>query len=155
MKKCLNCNGDIPAYKKINGKVQQLTSRSYCLSCSPFRARNTKRIHIKKIRPLTKHCLECGRKFKWKKNSVCSTCRSFKRRDQQRTKAIDLCGGKCFFCKNNDYDVLTFHHRNPKTKKFNLCNNWQKNWNELKLEIQKCDLLCANCHMKFHRKEKF
>jgi|688.fasta_scaffold663326_1 hypothetical protein len=155
MKICLNCKDKIPAYQEVNGQLKQLTSRSYCLACSPFGKRNTRRIHIKRVRPSTKHCADCGRTFNWTKNSVCSTCRTFKRREQQRAIAIDYCGGKCSNCKNDDYDVLTFHHRDPKEKKFNLCNSWQKKWEVLKEEIEKCDLMCANCHMKLHRKEKF
>ena len=155
MKICLNCKDKIPAYQEVDGQLKQLTSRSYCLACSPFGKRNTRRIHIKRVRPSTKHCTDCGRTFNWTKNSVCSTCRTFKRREQQRAIAIDYCGGKCSNCKNNDYDVLTFHHRDPKEKKFNLCNSWQKKWEVLKEEIEKCDLMCANCHMKLHRKEKF
>jgi len=155
MKICLNCKDKIPAYQKINGQLKQLTSRSYCLKCSPFGARNTKRLHLpKRSKDIKKQCPMCSREFDWTKNNVCSTCRTFKTREQQRTKAIDYCGGKCLICKNNDYDVLTFHHRDPKTKNFNLCQSWQRPWNILIEEINKCDLLCSNCHLKLHRKER-
>lgn len=153
---CLKCGEKFKNHVIIDGAEKTLNKRKYCLKCSPFGARNTKRLHLpQRDENSKKQCPVCGRKFKWTKNNVCPTCRSFKRREQQRTKAIDCLGGKCTECSNTDYDVLTFHHRNPKTKKFNLCQSWQKSWKTLKKEIKKCDLLCANCHMKLHRKEKF
>lgn len=155
MNTCLKCGEQFKNRVFINGVEKTLNKRKYCLKCSPFGARNTKRLHLpQRGEDAKKQCPLCGREFDWTKNNVCSTCRTFKRREQQRTKAVDYCGGKCSNCKNNDYDVLTFHHRDPNTKKFNLCQSWQKNWGALKEEIDKCDLMCANCHMKLHRKEK-
>ena len=45
MKVCLKCNEQFPAYAMVDGKQKQLTSRTYCLKCSPFGNRNTKRLH--------------------------------------------------------------------------------------------------------------
>ena len=154
MKQCLKCKENFPAYAIVDGKQKQLTSRTYCLKCSPFGNRNTKRLHIPpRAKNSKKKCTECGREFGWTKNSVCSTCRNWKSRNNNRSKAIKYCGGKCNRCGIKDNDVLTFHHKNEKTKKFNLCRNWNRAWSILLSEIKKCELLCANCHMKHHRKE--
>jgi hypothetical protein len=47
---------------------------------------------------------------------------------------------------------LTFHHRDPSEKSFGLCDGKaeRRSWKELRAEIAKCDLLCANCHMIEH-----
>ena len=154
MKKCLRCNKEFKIRVIIDGKEKILNKRSYCLECSPFGMRNTKRLHLpQRDKNSKKQCTECGREFKWTKNNVCSTCRTFKRRNEQRNRAIKYCGGQCEHCGHKDTDVLTFHHKNPKTKKFTLCRNWEKSWSALLREIKKCILLCANCHMKLHRKE--
>jgi hypothetical protein len=138
----------------VDGIERIINKRKYCLGCSPFGMKNTKRLHLPlRDKNTKKHCIKCGRDFKWTKNNVCSTCRTFKRRNDQRKKSIDYLGGKCHHCGHKDYDVLTFHHKNPKTKKFTLCQSWQKSWKTLLAEIKKCILLCANCHMKLHRKE--
>lgn len=153
---CLKCNEQFSNRVIINGQEKIINKRKYCLKCSPFGMRNTRRLHLPiRNENSKKQCPICGREFKWTKNNVCSTCRTFDRREKQRTKAIDFCGGKCSICKITDYDVLTFHHRNPNEKSFNLCQSWQKKWKTLQDELEKCDLMCANCHMKFHRKEKY
>lgn len=44
--------------------------------------------------------------------------------------------------------VMDYHHRDPATKEFKVslarANTWA--WSRVKAEIDKCDLLCANCH---------
>ena len=153
MKKCLKCSKEFKNRIIIHGIERNIHKRKYCLDCSPFGKKNTKRLHIpQRDKNSKKHCTKCGREFKWTKNNVCSTCRTFKRRNDQRIKCINYLGGECCKCKNKDFDVLTFHHKNPKNKKFTLCQNWQKSWKILLPEIKKCKLLCANCHMKHHKK---
>jgi len=59
----------------------------------------------------------------------------------------------CEICKESHPICLVFHHRD-KTKKDNdvasLLNN---SWKRLKEEIAKCQVLCENCHKKFHYSE--
>jgi len=155
--KCLKCNKTFPEYAVVDGKERQLTSRKYCLKCSPFGKRNTKTLHKlpkHKDPTATKNCPQCDRIFRWTKNNVCSTCRTRKNRVNQRKKGLLYCGNKCNKCGHEDLDVLTFHHKNQSDKSFNLSRNWQKPWKELQKELDKCELLCANCHMKLHKKGK-
>lgn len=154
MKKCLKCSKKFTNRVIVDGIERNINKRIYCLECSPFGKRNTKRLHLpQRDKNSKKHCTECGRDFKWTKNNICPTCRTFKRRGNQRSKAINILGGKCKNCGNCDHDVLTFHHKNPNTKKFNLCSHWHRAWITILKKIKKCILLCANCHMKLHRKE--
>lgn len=153
MKICLKCNKTFKNRVIVNGIERIVNKRKYCLECSPFGMKNTKRLHLpQRNKNSKKYCTKCGKNFKWTKNNVCSTCRAFERRRKHRLKAIEYAGGKCKKCGCDDSDVLTFHHKNPKIKKFTLCTHWQHAWNTLVKEINKCDLLCANCHMKLHRK---
>jgi hypothetical protein len=64
-------------------------------------------------------------------------------------------GGKCIvcgYCKEipRAYD---FHHRDPKGKEFAISNYTVLNTGKLKEEVDKCDLLCKNCHAELHDKE--
>lgn len=65
----------------------------------------------------------------------------------RKEKLIKMKGGRCQKCKQTfPYFVYDFHHRNPQEKDFNIGQGIHKNWEEILDEIEKCDLLCANCH---------
>lgn len=42
--------------------------------------------------------------------------------------------------------VMDFHHRDPKTKSFDVSKAHTRSLKSLRAEIAKCDVLCANCH---------
>lgn len=46
------------------------------------------------------------------------------------------------------YYVTDYHHRDPADKSFKISVANQSNmaWDRVQAEIDKCDLLCANCH---------
>jgi len=65
--------------------------------------------------------------------------------------------GKCKLCGWNKHpEILQFHHRNKKDKRygFNTGHIGCYSWKTVETEIKKCDLLCANCHNWLHYKEK-
>ena len=48
-------------------------------------------------------------------------------------------------------DVLEFHHRDAAQKDFSISRRgYTRSWTAVKLEIDKCILLCANCHREIH-----
>jgi len=72
-------------------------------------------------------------------------------RRNKKILAVTYLGGKCFKCDyNKSYSALEFHHREPHKKDFTIASNTNIAWNKLKKEIEKCDLLCANCHREEH-----
>ena len=52
-------------------------------------------------------------------------------------------GGKCVDCGNTDERVLEFHHRDRTTKNKIA---WTYSEKRVKAELDKCELVCANCH---------
>ena len=46
--------------------------------------------------------------------------------------------------------AMQFHHVDSKRKEFMIGNVGNKSWDSIKTEMQKCVLLCANCHMIEH-----
>ena len=68
----------------------------------------------------------------------------------KKIKAINLLGGECEKCGEKRPWVLSFHHKNPNKKEFNISKHYQKRWSLLKIEVKKCILLCSNCHMELH-----
>lgn len=63
---------------------------------------------------------------------------------------------QCSICGyNRCIAALEFHHMDPESKKFNIGNITRRpftpeNVIELLEEIDKCVILCANCHREFH-----
>jgi formate-dependent nitrite reductase cytochrome c552 subunit len=49
---------------------------------------------------------------------------------------------------------LEFHHRDPTQKDFSLGHAKMTNFEKVKSELDKCDLLCANCHREEHARLK-
>lgn len=56
----------------------------------------------------------------------------------------------CQTCGESDWRCLDFHHRDPNTKTSGLNRVARKTSSMKKVleEIEKCDVLCANCHRK-------
>jgi len=61
----------------------------------------------------------------------------------------------CKICGENHPATLDFHHKNPEEKEIIISQavgrSW--GWESLVREIEKCDILCANCHRKLHYEE--
>ena len=86
--------------------------------------------------------------------SMCKSCFTqycAERWRQRKIEAIESKGGCCQMCGYNKYyGALEFHHRDPDEKEF----EWHKmrlvSKDKLTAELEKCDLLCANCHREVH-----
>lgn len=75
-----------------------------------------------------------------------------KRRRKTRAMAIEYGGGACQVCGYaKSTRALSFHHRNPAKKDFGLSSKGiTRSWEKTKRELDKCILLCMNCHMEVH-----
>lgn len=114
---------------------------------------------------MTKQCRICGNEFEIiNKNAhcrqYCYKCvpnilrpqdQTNARRHAIKQQAIEILGSKCMKCGEDKTYMLDCHHMNVQEK--------EKNVSQLLthvkieaffLEIQKCILLCANCHREFH-----
>ena len=60
---------------------------------------------------------------------------------------------KCSKCDENHIACLEFHHLNPEEKDFTIAEALQKlnlSKDSILKEIEKCEVLCSNCHRKLH-----
>lgn len=65
--------------------------------------------------------------------------------------AQKLKNGKCSICGFNGCPAaLDFHHRNPSEKLFSISANLKGDWELVRTELDKCNLLCSNCHRTLH-----
>jgi len=166
MPQCLACPNTFPNRLPIDGKVRSLQNRLYCLTCSPFGSRNTKRLHAPDIplgvqktsglRDLT--CSACGDPYLWKggmygTSTLCGPCLSSQQRATVKSNAVAYKGGKCSIC---GYDrclqALVFHHLDPSKKDFSISGNHTRSWKSVREELDKCVLVCSNCHSEIHAK---
>ena len=69
-----------------------------------------------------------------------------KRRKAIRQKAIEHKGGKCQLCGYKKCtEALEFHHFDNKS--FGISQKgYTRSWENVEKELDKCILLCANCH---------
>ena len=61
---------------------------------------------------------------------------------------------KCARCPESHPACLQFHHKDPAQKDMAV-SNAVRSWSQKRLmeEIEKCEVLCANCHAKEHYQE--
>lgn len=84
---------------------------------------------------------------------ICKKCHhsdGVTRSKQYKIDAINYKGGKCQICEyNHSAAALEFHHRDPNEKDFSF-GSVNRSFNSIKKELDKCDLLCSNCHRETH-----
>jgi len=97
-------------------------------------------------------CVICGNKTDSRRKR-CDTCSTKIRRYRAKKASVEYKGGKCEKCGwSGNIACFDFHHKDPTQKDFNpsavhLAN---KSWEVVKKELDKCQLLCANCHRLEH-----
>ena len=101
-------------------------------------------------------CIYCHRDFDYDRKKghtvnppTCNSCRVTERRRRIKRILVEERGSRCERC---GYDkslrALSFHHRDPSKKSFSISHNRTViGIEKMRDEVEKCDLLCANCHM--------
>ena len=155
--KCNGCQQDyVPKYEPRN-------STHYCSkSCSnKYAPRRKKEGQCKtcqtKISASRTYCPPCFQLHKdknkqktkeRKKAHMKSAVKSYMRKSKE--KAIAYKGGKCQSCGYNRCNAaLDFHHINSMTKSFNISGR-SISFDKLRVELDKCVMVCANCHREIH-----
>jgi hypothetical protein len=165
MKKCIKCENNIPSTIVIEGKRRNLNNRTYCLDCSPFGKHNTKCLDNNKNCTICDNILHgnqnkyCSNKCKQKghyngiKNNPNSMHSQTIRGIKRKYEFIMMKGGCCEECGyKKNISALDFHHIKSETKKMKLDIRTIANAkiDILLIELEKCKLLCANCHREHH-----
>jgi hypothetical protein len=151
-KKCADCE-QVKSYCLFSKKSKNHYN-SYCKECIAVR-RKELRIH----RIKNGLCPCCG-KTPQQDRKLCERCnrsnveRQIKLRIATKERAIVFLGGKCVDCglTNVHPAVYDFHHVDPNNKDFTVGEGLTqfKKWEKIEVELQKCILLCSNCHRVRH-----
>ena len=71
-------------------------------------------------------------------------------RKRKKKALVEYKGGKCQCCGYSKcIEALEFHHLDPNIKSFTISGK-SKSFNSLKSEVDKCILVCSNCHKEIH-----
>ena len=152
---CKKCGKEFPNHIVIDGISHNLQHRKYCLECSPLGDHNTRQLERPRHEPLHV-CEMCGKEYNYypgrhQSTHYCPSCSTAYRRKKRKEFAIKYKGGKCQCCGYDKCtDALEFHHRDPSQKSFGIANAQTCSMEKLIAELDKCDLLCANCHRELH-----
>lgn len=115
----------------------------------------------------TKVCSKCKRElpienFHWRdkakgtRRSECKDCHNAYMKNVYKDKKDTLqdlkSELKCAKCGENRGYVLDFHHKDPTTKESTIARMTSNKYtlDKLEKELEKCIVLCANCHREFH-----
>jgi 5-methylcytosine-specific restriction endonuclease McrA len=108
------------------------------------------------------NCKTCGiegeehfyKSQKW----YCKSCWNKRTAQAQKDKVKQIkldYGGKCTRCGYDKcLDALEFHHTDPTQKEFHLGEARGRSMDKLKAELEKCEMVCRNCHTEIHAEMK-
>ncbi len=137
--RCIVCSKLIPDLKrtKFCSKRCAITNRRKNRVC---RICGNQLVASSKVRNVV-HCDDC--------NSSVTTQSYWQIREKRKAKLVAIKGGKCIVCGySKSLNCLHFHHRDRSLKKFTISGGslLYRAWSSLVAEVEKCDLLCSNCH---------
>jgi hypothetical protein len=108
------------------------------------------------MKPLCIYCnKECKlapsqRKSRKTPRKYCNSCAVTKRRWKSKIELVNKLGGKCKRCGFTGHPgSFHFHHTDPSNKEFQINSNKLLTKDRFE-EVNKCELLCANCHCAEH-----
>ena len=109
---------------------------------------------VKKCKKHGETTYQLNSQKKW----ICLECRKETRlsyRHRMRNKAKEYKNMfKCSICDyNKSMWALEFHHLNPNEKEYNLGHLYTSSTKKLYEELDKCILVCSNCHKEIHEQE--
>lgn len=119
---------------------KDIKENKICLKCNILKPNTDFYKKSENGRHTNSYCKECV------KTGVTILKKNFKQ------ECINYKGGKCIICEYNKCNsALEFHHINPEEKDFHISDTTaHKLNNKIKLELDKCILVCANCHREIH-----
>lgn len=122
-----------------------------CTKCGELKDRFPKR--AKSSDGLASWCTECYTRHSREKYASSPEERARKKKNQEKSVNDSkeyvyqyLLSHPCMMCGETNPIVLEFDHRNPDEKDGNVSELFRYSLEKVKVEIEKCDVLCANCH---------
>jgi hypothetical protein len=123
MPTCVKCGASFPSrIIADDGNVRDLYRRRNCFECRPFKVFRNKGTGQAVI--------------DWRR--------------RLKLKAVTYKGGRCLACGySRCVRAFKFHHIDPGSKDFSI-SQVTRSWDNVRAELDKCILLCGNCHDEVH-----
>jgi predicted transcriptional regulator len=127
--------------KTVNVKtnyVELKDDEKYCYQCETIKNRSDFYSKHQEGKDLQHQCKFCANKQKVDRGRIV------------KIKMIEYKGSECEHCslklKNSHPAVYDFHHMDPNEKDINFTSVKYWKWEKIVDELDKCNLLCSNCH---------
>lgn len=146
---CIECNIEFLARNAGKKYCSGVCKKKYwfknCPEKSAEKRNETKRQWMKKYYHANKDTLRVKNREISKKSEL---------RNKKFIMGCKQC--PCFDCgKFYPFYVMEYHHRDPKTKIDNVSNMRNDSIQKVLEEINKCDIICSNCHRIREHKDKY
>ena len=154
---CQKCYKQIPSSIEVNDvRYSIFTKRRYCFDCSPWKGRNNQK--LESYDSINKICTICKeQKLRSEFSDTESRCKPCLnniiriKRIVFKEKCLAYLTPYCSVCGYKKcIAALQFHHLDKTSKKFEICHSVCKDFDKVKNELDKCIVLCFNCHMEAH-----
>jgi len=155
MPTCKNCGNDFPIKVVIDGKDYTLTSRKFCLECSPINSHNN-RSYIIKLKENESFCARClkiknksefyTRKDSGKSFSYCMECQKeikVLKLQEKLERIVEERGNCCLDCGNTFPIVVYAFCKGGKEYQLNKAKNMS--YEKLRNDLAEYIMLCLNC----------
>ena len=140
--------------------------KKYCPKCEqskPLTEFNKNKSKKGGVQPYCRACQRTFNRNNYQKDKVRQAARVKKNRDNSRQRAYDFLYSyynhdpKCEKCGESDLRCLQFHHLDPTQKEIQVSDLCYQGYGieRIKQELDKCILVCANCHCKIHNKTRW
>ncbi len=137
----------------FNFNYERKMPYSQCKKCKSliYKERRRNRMHLNL-------CVQCGKQSDYYYCEKCNlkmTQRHKKNRENTKHRAVNYLGGFCKSCGKKYVEICVYDFHHDKGKKENTLAFLfaaKVEWEIIQKELDKCVLLCGNCHRIFHNK---
>jgi transcription elongation factor Elf1 len=130
----------------------------YCKKCNTEKSKNQFSYKSKTRGILQSVCKDCQNKYTkqhYKEKTSYYVERQKRRRKKIKQEFIEFKKTlKCSRCSEDDFVCLDFHHIDPSQKEISIATAIHNSLSmeKIKQEVDKCIVLCSNCHRKEHHR---
>lgn len=133
-------------FDEINTYIAPKSKKRSCKTCEAVRKLTIRQTDLEGERLKGRlHMRE------WRKANIAKDHRNWTENRKQKKAWVTAQKTACTKCSESDPVCLDFHHRDPTQKVLEISlaiASWSIK--RIQAEIDKCDLLCSNCHRKLH-----